>query len=127
MSEKTHRKDKEDDSADGIAKRAAGVVTGTSSGGSGKKGGSSKSGSVAGGGAAMSKTGGSTGGSHTKEGGGGAAGARTYTVKAGDSLSKIAKAVYGDAGQWKKIYDANKQLIGSNPDLIKPGQVLTIP
>jgi len=52
---------------------------------------------------------------------------RTYTVKAGDSLSKIAKAVYGDAKKWKQIYEANKAVIGNNPDLIKPGQVLTIP
>ncbi len=55
------------------------------------------------------------------------AGGKTYTVKAGDSLSKIAKEVYGDAGKWKQIYEANKALIGNNPDLIKPGQVLTIP
>lgn len=56
-----------------------------------------------------------------------AAPAQTYTVKAGDSLSKIAKAVYGDAKKWKQIYEANKAVIGNNPDLIKPGQVLTIP
>jgi nucleoid-associated protein YgaU len=52
---------------------------------------------------------------------------QTYTVKAGDSLSKIAKAVYGDAKKWKQIYEANQAIIGKNPDLIKPGQVLTIP
>jgi len=51
---------------------------------------------------------------------------RTYTVKKGDSLSKIAKAHYGDANQWKKIYEANKERI-KNPDLIQPGWVLTIP
>ena len=51
---------------------------------------------------------------------------RTYTVKAGDSLSKIAKREYGDASQWKKIHEANRDLI-PNPDLIHPGQVLTIP
>ena len=33
---------------------------------------------------------------------------RTYTVVKGDSLSKIAKQFYGSAGQWKKIYEANK-------------------
>lgn len=55
------------------------------------------------------------------------AGKRTYTVKAGDSLSKIAKELYGDATKWKQIYEANKDVIGPNPDLIKPGQVLTIP
>jgi nucleoid-associated protein YgaU len=51
---------------------------------------------------------------------------RTYTVKKGDSLSKIAKAHYGDANQWRKIYEANKERI-KNPDLIQPGWVLTIP
>lgn len=50
----------------------------------------------------------------------------TYTVVAGDSLSKIAKAHYGDANQWRRIWDANKDLI-KNPDLIHPGQVLKIP
>jgi nucleoid-associated protein YgaU len=52
---------------------------------------------------------------------------RTYTVKRGDSLSKIAKAIYGDMSKWKALYEANKNVIGANPDLIKPGQVLTIP
>lgn len=51
---------------------------------------------------------------------------RTYTVKAGDSLSKIAKREYGDASQWKKIHEANKDLI-KNPDLIHPGQTLKLP
>lgn len=51
---------------------------------------------------------------------------KTYTVKKGDSLSKIAKAQYGDAKQWRKIYEANKGMI-ANPDLIQPGWVLTIP
>jgi uncharacterized protein YidB (DUF937 family) len=50
-----------------------------------------------------------------------------YTVVAGDSLSKIAKRVYGNANDWRRIYDANRQVIGDNPDLIKPGQKLTIP
>ncbi|WP_187262583.1 LysM peptidoglycan-binding domain-containing protein [Pontibacter beigongshangensis] len=50
-----------------------------------------------------------------------------YTVSSGDSLSKIAKKFYGDAGSWKKIYEANKATIGSNPDLIKPGQQFVIP
>ena len=52
--------------------------------------------------------------------------ARTYTVVAGDSLSKIAKRELGDAGNWKAIYEANRDTI-KNPDLIHPGQVLTIP
>ena len=55
-----------------------------------------------------------------------ASGGRTYTVKGGDSLSKIAKEVYGDASQWKKIHEANKAAI-PNPDLIHPGQELQIP
>ena len=51
---------------------------------------------------------------------------RSYTVQKGDTLSKIAKAHYGDANQWRKIYEANKERI-KNPDLIQPGWVLTIP
>jgi nucleoid-associated protein YgaU len=51
---------------------------------------------------------------------------RSYTVVAGDSLSKIAKREYGDAGKWRQIYDANRDQI-KDPDLIYPGQVLTIP
>lgn len=54
------------------------------------------------------------------------AGGRTYTVQAGDSLSKIAKREYGDAAQWKKIHEANKDTI-KNPDLIHPGQTLRLP
>lgn len=50
----------------------------------------------------------------------------SYTVKAGDSLSAIAKREYGDAGQWKRIFEANRDKI-DNPDLIHPGQELTIP
>ena len=51
---------------------------------------------------------------------------QTYTVKSGDSLSKIAKHFYGDASKWHRIYDANKDKI-KNPDLIHPGQEFTIP
>lgn len=54
------------------------------------------------------------------------AGTRTYTVKPGDSLSKIAKHEYGDPQKWHAIYDANRSQI-SNPDLIHPGQVLNLP
>lgn len=54
------------------------------------------------------------------------AGAQTYTVKSGDSLSKIAKSVYGDASAWRRIYEANRDKI-KNPDLIHPGQEFTIP
>ncbi|HEX6053824.1 MAG TPA: LysM peptidoglycan-binding domain-containing protein [Gemmatimonadaceae bacterium] len=51
---------------------------------------------------------------------------RTYTVVAGDTLSKIAKREYGDAAKWQKIYEANKDTI-KNPDLIYPGQTFKIP
>lgn len=51
----------------------------------------------------------------------------TYTVVSGDSLSKIAKRHYGDAAKWHQIYEANKATIGSNPDHIEVGQVLTLP
>lgn len=51
---------------------------------------------------------------------------QTYTVVAGDSLSKIAKRHYGDANQWRRIHEANLDQI-TNPDLIHPGQRLKIP
>lgn len=51
---------------------------------------------------------------------------KTYTVVAGDSLSKIAEHEYGDPNEWRRIYEANKHII-KNPDLIYPGQQLTIP
>ena len=51
---------------------------------------------------------------------------QTYTVKSGDSLSKIAKQVYGDGSKWNRIYEANRDKI-KDPDLIHPGQEFTIP
>lgn len=51
---------------------------------------------------------------------------QTYVVVAGDSLSKIAKQFYGDANKWHRIHEANRDQI-KNPDLIHPGQKLTIP
>jgi nucleoid-associated protein YgaU len=51
---------------------------------------------------------------------------RSYTVERGDSLSKIARRMYGDANQWRRIFDANRDQI-EDPDLIHPGQVLRIP
>ena len=51
----------------------------------------------------------------------------TYTVQEGDTLSVIAKKFYGDEAEYQKIYDANKDLIGPDPDMIKVGQELTIP
>ena len=53
--------------------------------------------------------------------------AKSYTVKSGDCLSAIAREVYGDASQWRKIYEANRSIIGKNPNLIFPGQTYTIP
>lgn len=49
-----------------------------------------------------------------------------YTVKSGDSLSKIAKEVYGNSSDYMKIFEANKPML-SDPDKIYPGQVLRIP
>ena len=57
-------------------------------------------------------------------GGGGEGGGDPYTVKSGDTLSKIGQH-HGVA--WREIYEANKDVIGDNPDLIKPGQQLRIP
>ena len=51
----------------------------------------------------------------------------TYVVMPGDSLSKIAKKVYGNESLWSKIFEANKATIGPNPNLIKAGQTLVIP
>ena len=50
----------------------------------------------------------------------------TYTVKAGDTLSSIAKALLGDAKAYPRIFDANRDQL-TDPDKIKPGQVLKIP
>lgn len=52
---------------------------------------------------------------------------KTYTVKRGDCLWNIAKKFYGNGSQYMKIYNANKSVIGGNPNLIYAGQVLTIP
>lgn len=49
-----------------------------------------------------------------------------YTVQAGDSLSKISKAQYGDPMRYEQIFEANKPML-SHPDKIYPGQVLRIP
>jgi nucleoid-associated protein YgaU len=59
-------------------------------------------------------------------GGGASTPGKTYTVKAGDTLSKIAKQHLGDANAYMKIYELNRDQL-SNPDLIKPGQVLKLP
>ena len=52
--------------------------------------------------------------------------ATTYTVKAGDTLSKIAKEHLGDANAYQAIFEANRDQL-TDPDKIKPGQVLKIP
>jgi nucleoid-associated protein YgaU len=52
--------------------------------------------------------------------------AKVYEVKAGDTLSKIAKQFYGDANKYMKIFDANKDQL-KDPDKINPGQKLKIP
>jgi LysM repeat protein len=57
--------------------------------------------------------------------GAGAAG-KTYTVKSGDTLSKIAKEFYGNANEYNKIFEANKDKL-SSPDRINVGQELKIP
>jgi nucleoid-associated protein YgaU len=52
---------------------------------------------------------------------------RTYTVKAGDTLSDIAQSEMGDANRWPELYAANKEAVGPNPDMIHPGLKLEIP
>jgi nucleoid-associated protein YgaU len=49
-----------------------------------------------------------------------------YVVKSGDTLSKIARELYGDANRWREIYEANKERIES-PNVIRPGWELIIP
>jgi nucleoid-associated protein YgaU len=51
---------------------------------------------------------------------------KTYTVKPGDTLSKIAKEELGDADAYPEIFNANRDQL-SDPDKIRPGQVLKIP
>ncbi len=52
--------------------------------------------------------------------------AQFYTVKSGDTLSKIAKQYYGNANKYPTIFEANRPML-QNPDKIYPGQVLRIP
>ncbi len=59
-------------------------------------------------------------------GGGSSTAGTTYTVKSGDTLSGIAKQFLGDASKYQKIFEANRDIL-SDPDRIKPGQVLKIP
>lgn len=57
---------------------------------------------------------------------GGTSATRTYTVQPGDTLSKIAKEMYGNSNNYSKIFEANRDKLES-PDKIRPGQQLTIP
>ena len=52
--------------------------------------------------------------------------ANYYTIESGDTLSKIAKEKYGDAGKWNDIFEANREVI-KDPDKIYPGQRIRIP
>jgi nucleoid-associated protein YgaU len=52
---------------------------------------------------------------------------QTYVVQSGDSLSAISEKVYGDAKHWDTIYEHNKETIGDDPNVIQPGQELSIP
>ena len=51
---------------------------------------------------------------------------RTYTVRPGDSLSKISKELYGNANEYMRIFEANRDVL-SDPNKISPGQTLKIP
>lgn len=53
-------------------------------------------------------------------------GMQTYTVQAGDSLSKISQQFYGNSGQYMKIFEANRDKL-TDANKIQPGQVLKIP
>ena len=56
----------------------------------------------------------------------GTAAPRSYTVKSGDTLSKIAREFYGDANAYHRIFDANRDKL-TDPNKIDVGQVLSIP
>lgn len=58
---------------------------------------------------------------------GASASARAYVVQPGDTLRSIAQDQYGDATQWPKIYQANRDQIGNDPDALVAGQTLQIP
>ena len=50
-----------------------------------------------------------------------------YTVRAGDNLSTIAQEFYKNSALWRRIYNANKSKIGTNPDTLQAGVTLDIP
>ena len=59
-------------------------------------------------------------------GGGQGGGGQTYTVKSGDTLSKISKQFYGDSNEYMRIFYANRNEL-KDPDKIQVGQQLVIP
>ena len=56
-----------------------------------------------------------------------AASQKTYTVQEGDCLWSIAQQIYGKGSDYQKLYEANRETIGGNPNLIYPGQVFRVP
>ena len=60
------------------------------------------------------------------QGGSSSTATKTYEVVSGDSLSKIAKREYGNASEWNRIYEANRDIL-NDPNKIYPGQKLKIP
>jgi 5'-nucleotidase / UDP-sugar diphosphatase len=54
-------------------------------------------------------------------------GAQIYEVQPGDTLLSISEQFYGDATEWRRIYDANRDVIGDNPDALRIGMRLQIP
>lgn len=52
---------------------------------------------------------------------------KTYTVRPGDTLWSIAKKTLGDGSRWRDVYQVNRDVIGSDPNRIMPGQTLRIP
>jgi nucleoid-associated protein YgaU len=50
-----------------------------------------------------------------------------YVVQPGDTLRSIAEREYGDATQWPRIYDANRDVIGPDPDALQAGMQLRLP
>lgn len=52
---------------------------------------------------------------------------KTYTVVRGDCLWNITKKYTGNGARWRELYNLNTSVVGSNPNLIYPGQVLTLP
>ncbi|MEU6310421.1 LysM domain-containing protein [Streptomyces sp. NPDC047014] len=54
-------------------------------------------------------------------------GNRTYTVREGESLTAIAARELGNEARWRELYAMNRGVIGSSPDLVRPGMVLTLP